>query len=97
MPPRKRIEDEAGPQVGLSAAAQAVDAEAVSGPRSRDIEQAAQKRRAAAFPDADRAAREIDALLVERRGYVQRGKTDRVEQVDEQIELRGGTPPARES
>ncbi|WP_219512750.1 hypothetical protein [Nonomuraea ceibae] len=36
----------------------------------------------------------IAALLRERAGYVQRGMTDRVAQVDEQLKLRGHTPPA---
>ncbi|MFD7224827.1 hypothetical protein ACFV9P_28065 [Streptomyces sp. NPDC059892] len=34
------------------------------------------------------------ALLREREGLVQRGLTDRVEQVDEQLRARGHTPPA---
>lgn len=36
----------------------------------------------------------IAALLREREGYVQRGLDDRVAQVDEQLKLRGHTPPA---
>lgn len=42
---------------------------------------------------ADRASERVDALLVERRGYVVRGLTDRVRQVDDQIRLWGGEPP----
>lgn len=34
----------------------------------------------------------VAALLRERVGYVSRGMTDRVAQVDEQLELRGYTP-----
>lgn len=61
-----------------------------------DHAQAAEKRKAAAFDQTpDRKLRaEIEALLVERRGYVTREMVDRVEQVDQQILLRGGTPPA---
>lgn len=63
-------------------------------PVESDHERAARKR-AAAFegkPEA-RLQADIDALLAERRGYVVRGMHDRVAQVDEQIALRGGTPP----
>lgn len=35
----------------------------------------------------------IAALLREREGYVLRGLVERVAEVDEQIKLRGGTPP----
>ncbi|MFI0424220.1 hypothetical protein [Spongiactinospora sp. 9N601] len=35
----------------------------------------------------------IAALLRQRDGYVQRGLADRVAQVDEQLTLRGHTPP----
>lgn len=35
----------------------------------------------------------IAALLREREGYVQQGMDDRVAQVDEQLALRGHTPP----
>ncbi|MFE1749000.1 hypothetical protein ACFW88_00340 [Streptomyces anandii] len=35
----------------------------------------------------------VAALLREREGLVQRGLTDRVAQVDEQLRLRGHTPP----
>lgn len=38
----------------------------------------------------------IAALLRERVGYVQRGLTDRVAQVDEQLKQRGYTPSAAE-
>jgi hypothetical protein len=34
----------------------------------------------------------VAALLRERAGYVQHGKTDRVAQVDEQLKLRGHDP-----
>jgi hypothetical protein len=36
----------------------------------------------------------LEALLVEREGYVNQGKTDRVAQVDEQIRAYGGQVPA---
>ncbi|MFE2300836.1 hypothetical protein ACFXAW_21935 [Streptomyces sp. NPDC059445] len=36
----------------------------------------------------------VAALLREREGYVGRGMDDRVAQVDEQLRLRGVTPPA---
>jgi hypothetical protein len=36
----------------------------------------------------------VAALLREREGYVARGMDDRVAQVDEQLRLRGATPPA---
>lgn len=36
----------------------------------------------------------VEALLVERAGYVATGKLDRVAQVDEQIRTYGGQPPA---
>jgi hypothetical protein len=38
----------------------------------------------------------VAALLREREGLVQRGLTDRVDQVDEQLRLRGAEPPAGE-
>ncbi|TFE42497.1 hypothetical protein E3E14_25270 [Streptomyces sp. ICN441] len=38
----------------------------------------------------------VAALLREREGLVQRGLDDRVAQVDEQLRLRGHTPPAEE-
>ena len=38
----------------------------------------------------------VAALLREREGLVQRGLTDRVAQVDEQLRLRGVEPPADE-
>lgn len=39
----------------------------------------------------------IAALLREREGYVNRGMDDRVAQVDEQLSLRGYTPPRTEA
>lgn len=36
----------------------------------------------------------VAALLRERAGYVVRGMNDRVDQVDEQLKLRGVEPPA---
>jgi hypothetical protein len=36
----------------------------------------------------------VEALMHEREGYVRDGKTDRVAQVDEQIAVLGGKPPA---
>ncbi|MEV6546424.1 hypothetical protein [Streptomyces sp. NPDC051665] len=38
----------------------------------------------------------VAALLRERVGLVQRGLTDRVDQVDEQLRLRGAEPPTGE-
>jgi hypothetical protein len=38
----------------------------------------------------------VDALLEERRGYVQRGFADRIAAVDEQIRFYGGQPPAED-
>lgn len=57
-----------------------------------DIRQAAAARRDAfeAVAPADRGM--VDALLAERRGYVQRDLTNRVAQVDEQLRLRGYDP-----
>lgn len=57
---------------------------------------AAGRRAAAAETEAadDPRSRMVDSLLVERRGYVTRGKPDRVAQVDEQIRHYGGQPPA---
>ncbi|MFC6017219.1 hypothetical protein ACFP2T_13505 [Plantactinospora solaniradicis] len=48
-------------------------------------------RRRDAYEDVKPADRNmVDALLVERNGYVQRGdQADRVKQVDEQLKLRG--------
>jgi len=60
-----------------------------------DAAEAAEARRLH-YAGTDRATREVEALLVERRGYVVRGMGDRVAQVDEQILLRGGTPPTDE-
>jgi hypothetical protein len=40
------------------------------------------------------SSNEIDALLIERAGYVRRGLPDRVAQVDEQLRLRGYDAPA---
>lgn len=74
-----------------SAAVQQLDAEtqaAAGAPESTtpDLVLAAQKRAAAAREKdpEDRRAGEIDALLIERRGYVQR-----VALVDEQLRVRG--------
>lgn len=39
----------------------------------------------------------VAALLREREGYVSRGMDDRVGQVDEQLALRGHTPPAKDA
>jgi len=62
---------------------------------SEQAHAAAAQARATAYAKAnpDRAAREIDALIAERNGYVSRGRADRLALVDEQIRLRGGTPP----
>lgn len=58
-------------------------------PLEPSVEQAAAARRSAmdGVTDADRGM--VDALLAERRGYLQRGMNDRVGQVDEQLRLRG--------
>ncbi len=55
---------------------------------------AAAKKRAAAKTVDDPGM--VDALLAERRGYVQRNLPDRVRLVDEQIRHYGGEPPAGE-
>ncbi|SEG44847.1 hypothetical protein SAMN04489712_105274 [Thermomonospora echinospora] len=39
----------------------------------------------------------VAALLRERAGYVQRGLDDRVAAVDEQLKLRGHTPPDQDA
>lgn len=53
----------------------------------------AAEKRAASLASPDQNARMVEALLVERRGYVVRSMPDRVAQVDEQIRRYGGTPP----
>lgn len=53
----------------------------------------AAEKRAASLASPDQDARMVEALLVERRGYVVRSMPDRVAQVDEQIRRYGGTPP----
>lgn len=58
-----------------------------------DHQQAAGKRAAAVAGLDQRTANEVAGLLEERRGYVTRGLDDRVAQVDEQLRLRGATPP----
>ncbi len=63
--------------------------------------EAADKRAEAADKRAEAAAGRsnpgmVEALLAERRGYVQRELPDRVKQVDEQIRYYGGQPPAGE-
>ena len=65
-------------------------AEAVDATASGDQRRAAEKRRASLAGPNDSM---VEALLVERRGYVQRGMEDRVAQVDEQLRLRGAEPP----
>ena len=61
-----------------------------------EVERAAAKRAAAIAATGQQppSGTMLDALVLERRGYVQRGLDDRVRQVDEQIRLHGGTPPA---
>lgn len=59
---------------------------------------AAAKKRAGAMADGALAdqpgnAGMIEALLVERRGYVMRDLPERVAQVDEQLRIRGAKPP----
>lgn len=53
------------------------------------IEQAAQRRRDAMEGVKPKDRPMVEALLAERRGYEQRGLTDRVRLVDEQLRLRG--------
>jgi L-lactate utilization protein LutB len=59
---------------------------------SEDVQRAGQKRQDA-LKGRNHTREYIDALLEERRGYVVRGLDDRIAQVDDQIRLRGGTPP----
>lgn len=83
MPPRTRkTTDE---QAALTEAAASQTPVGVT----PDHEHAAAKRQAAmeGVRDADRGM--VDALLVERLGYVQRGMNERAEQVTEQLRLRG--------
>lgn len=59
-------------------------------PKREQKAEAAAKRAAAQVGDPE-TARLIQALEIERAGYVTRGKTDRVAQVDAQLKrLRGG-------
>lgn len=86
------------PKKPTAAAATADESPAVEHPAGEaELAQAA-KGRAAAFANvpAGRLQGDIDALMAERRGYVTRSMTDRVALVDEQIRLRGGTPPTDE-
>jgi hypothetical protein len=55
------------------------------------IDEAARARKAHA---EERKQDTVDALLHERRGYVQRGLQGRVDQVDEQLRRNGAKPPA---
>jgi hypothetical protein len=61
-------------------------------PPTPDVKQAAERRgdAMAKVKPTDRGM--VDALLAERRGYVQRDMPDRVSLVDEQLELRGYDP-----
>ena len=63
---------------------------------SEDYRIAAEKRAKAAggVTDAERKRLDIDGLLAERRGYVQRGLDDRVSAVDEALRLRGYKVPS---
>jgi hypothetical protein len=56
-----------------------------------EAERAAAKRAAAAGGVTDEDRRRLDALIAERRGYVQRGLDDRVSGVDAQLERLGRT------
>lgn len=92
-PPAKPADDKPStddkPSVNdqVTAAADAADQTA-----TKDQRRAAEKRKASiGSPDVN--AGMIAALLEERRGYVQRDLKDRVEQVDEQLRLRGAEPP----
>lgn len=57
---------------------------------------AAEKRAKAAggVTDAERKRLDVEALLVERRGYVQRGLDDRVSAVDDALAARGYKVPS---
>lgn len=82
------------PAVSGALEKQAAAANAAVNAASADVREAGEKRKAAAVAGSpDRLANEIAGLLDERKGYVQRKLDDRVAQVDEQIRLRGGTPP----
>lgn len=72
------------------ATADDADAAQATAAPAPDVQTAAKKRAAAKKIDDPRM---VDSLLAERRGYVQRGNTARVAQVDEQIRFYGGTPP----
>lgn len=77
------------PSVDQQVAAAAEEADATA---TDDQRRAAEKRKASLTgPDVN--AGMIAALLEERRGYVTRGLAARVEQVDEQLRLRGAEPP----
>lgn len=68
----------------------AAESDAVNASGTPAQREAAAKRRSAAHSDVmgrDQAV--VDALLIERRGYVQRGRADRVAQVDEQLARHG--------
>lgn len=65
--------------------------QAIAGIVSDDVRQAADKRAAAASRKPDDGM--VAALLQERRGYVQRGRDDRIAQVDEQLALHGYVAP----
>lgn len=65
--------------------------QAIAGIVSDDVREAAGKRAAAASRKPDDGM--IAALLQERRGYVQRGREDRIAQVDVQLELHGYVAP----
>ena len=43
--------------------------------------------------EAEKSAAELGALMRERSGYVARGLSERVSQVDAEITKRGGKPP----
>ena len=64
-------------------------------PPSEDHRIAAEKRAKASggVTDSERKRLDIDALLAERRGYVQRGLDDRVSAVDEALAARGYKVP----
>jgi hypothetical protein len=83
------------PEAAPSATEQQLAGEAaVLGISSDDLRQAAEKRRAAAVGSPDwRLQNDIDGLLEERRGYVNRGLGDRVAQVDDRLRFLGAEPP----
>jgi hypothetical protein len=84
--------------IGVAAARKSTETGEAGPVATTDQERAAEKRRAAATaPNPDVAVQaHVDALLAERRGFVQRGDATSTALVDEQIRHYGGKPPAAE-